>query len=149
MKEREWRPLLQSRGVRRSTPRDQVVEIFLSQKGHLSAEELLTRVRERNRRVGLATVYRTLKLLSECGLAIERKFNRQISTFEPAVYGKHHDHLICLRCGAIEEFTEPGIEALQERVARSHGFQITDHKLELYGHCRKCAAVFGRRGGSA
>jgi len=130
---------IKSRGLRQSSQRDRVVETFLSQKGHTSAEELLIQVRKKDKRVGLTTVYRTLKLLTESGLAVERKFNRQVSTFEPARIGQHHDHLICLGCGKIMEFENKNIETLQEEVARKHTFFITHHVLELYGTCLDCS----------
>jgi Fur family transcriptional regulator, ferric uptake regulator len=136
---------LKSRGLRQSSQRDRVVEIFLSQSGHTSAEALLYQVRKKDPRVGLTTIYRTLKLLTECGLAVERKFNRQMSTFEPARLGQHHDHLICLGCGKIMEFENKNIETLQEDVAREHGFFITHHVLELYGYCLTCSKKQGKK----
>jgi Fur family transcriptional regulator, ferric uptake regulator len=137
--------LIKARGLRQSGRRDRVVETFLSQKGHLSAEELLSQVRVKDQRVGLTTVYRTLKLLTQCGLAVERKFNRQVSTFEPARVRQHHDHLICLGCGRILEFENKNIETLQEDVARKHGFIISHHVLELYGTCGKCSQKTGKK----
>ena len=138
---------LGAHGYRQSTRRNRIAETFLSLEGHISAEELLARVREKDPRVGLTTVYRTLKLLTRCGLAVERKFNRQISVFEPIPQGKHHDHLICIGCGTIMEFENQAIETLQESVAREMNFQITRHILELYGYCRKCVEE-GRQVGS-
>lgn len=129
---------LGSHGYRQSSRRNRIAETFLSISGHISAEELLALVRERDPRVGLTTVYRTLKLLTRCGLALETKFNRQISMFEPVPEGKHHDHLICLGCGTILEFENQAIETLQESVAGEMDFRITRHILELYGYCRKC-----------
>lgn len=134
----DLRPYLEGRGLRRSLRRERVAEVFLNQKGHLTAEELLALVRRRDKKIGLATVYRTLKLLTDCGLAVERKFNRPVSTFEPLFPGRHHDHLICLGCGAIVEFENPSIEALQEEVALKHRFTASHHVLDLYGYCRKC-----------
>jgi Fur family transcriptional regulator, ferric uptake regulator len=136
---------IKSQGLRQSSRRDRVVETFLSQIGHTSAEELLDRVRKKDQRVGLTTIYRTLKLLTQCGLAVERKFNRQVSTFEPARLGQHHDHLICLGCGKILEFENKNIETLQEDVARKHGFFITHHILELYGYCLECSKHRGKK----
>jgi Fur family ferric uptake transcriptional regulator len=129
---------LGSHGYRQSSQRNRIAEIFLRLKEHVSAEELLARVRERDPRVGLTTVYRTLKLLTRCGLAVERKFNRQISMFEPVPKGKHHDHLICLGCGTIIEFENQAIETLQESVAGEMDFRITRHILEIYGYCGEC-----------
>jgi len=136
---------IKSRGLRQSGQRDRVVETFLAQKGHISAEDLLSQVRVKDKRVGLTTVYRTLKLLTECDLAVERKFNRQVSTFEPARKGQHHDHLICLGCGKIMEFENKNIETLQEDVARKHGFFISHHVLELYGTCLDCSLKTGKK----
>ena len=138
---------LSSRGYRQSTRRNRIVETFFSLTGHVSAEELLARVREKDPRVGLTTVYRTLKLLTRCGLAVERKFNRQISMFEPVPQGRHHDHLICLGCGTILEFENQAIESLQESVAREMNFHISRHVLEIYGYCASCARE-GRQGGT-
>ncbi|MBI5606352.1 MAG: transcriptional repressor [Deltaproteobacteria bacterium] len=135
---------IKTQGLRQSSQRERVVDAFLSQKGHASAEELLTQVRKIDKRVGLTTIYRTLKLLTQCGLAVERKFNRQVSTFEPARLGQHHDHLICLGCGRIMEFENKAIETLQEVVAREQGFRITHHILELYGYCLDCSKHTGK-----
>ncbi len=130
---------IKTQGLRQSSRRDRVVEAFLDLKGHASAEELLHHVRKKDKRVGLTTIYRTLKLLTECGLAVERKFNRQVTTFEPAHLGRHHDHLICLGCGRIMEFENKTIETLQEAVARDHAFIISHHILDLYGYCWDCS----------
>ena len=138
MENKFLREYLSSHGYRQSSQRNRIVDIFFNVKEHISAEELLARVREQDPRVGLTTVYRTLKLLTRCGLAFERKFNRQISMFEPIPHEKHHDHLICLGCGSILEFENQDIETLQESVAREMNFQITRHILELYGYCAKC-----------
>lgn len=141
-----FKEYLRSHGHRQSSQRDRIVEIFLETKGHQSAETLLAQVREKDPRVGLTTVYRTLKLLTRCGLALERKFNSQVSHFEPITDKKHHDHLICLGCGRILEFENPAIESLQEAVARAMGFRITHHLLELYGYCGKCLPEGGPAG---
>ena len=103
-----------------------------------SIEELLAKVRERDPRVGYATVYRTLKLLAECGVANERRFGDGLTRYELADDATHHDHLICLDCGDIVEFEEPRVEELQDKVARRHGFVLRSHKHELYGICPRC-----------
>ena len=98
-----------------------------------------------NPRVGYATVYRTLKLLKECGLAAERHFDDGQARYE-AVEGEaqHHDHIICERCGKIVEFTSQELERLQERIGRFLGFVVSRHRMELYGICAEC-----REGGAA
>jgi Fur family transcriptional regulator, ferric uptake regulator len=127
---------LQRRGLRHSQVRDLVVEAFLAAREHVSVEELTRRVRRRG--IGQATVYRTLRLLAECGLAAPRQFGDGVTRYEPLEARSHHDHLICTACGKIAEFESPQIEALQIQVARRHGFTVESHKLELYGRCAAC-----------
>jgi len=134
------------RGLRSTDQRKLIVETFFHSDDHVSIEELLAQVRARDPRVGYATVYRTLKLLAECGVANERRFGDGLTRYELADDTTHHDHLICLECGDIIEFEEPRIEALQDRVAQKHGFELRSHKHELYGVCPKCASK--RRAGN-
>jgi Fur family ferric uptake transcriptional regulator len=123
-----------------------VVEAFLATPGHVSVEELTAIVRGRGPAVGYSTVYRTMKLLAECGLAALHDFGDGLTRYERAIERAHHDHLICTGCGAILEFEERGIEELQEAVARRHGFEVASHKLELYGRCAACVARGSREG---
>jgi Fur family ferric uptake transcriptional regulator len=135
-------------GLKVTRQRELIAEVFFREGGHLSAEELLNLVRVDDARVSLATVYRTLKLLSDCGLAEARNFGGGQTRFEPAhVQEEHHDHLICERCGKIVEFIDERIEKLQEKVAQSHGFSIRHHKMELYGLCSECAPSQKKRAG--
>ena len=131
---------MSKKGLRSTDQRRLIVETFFRSDNHVSIEELLARVREKDRRVGYATVYRTLKLLTQCGVAYERRFGDGLTRYELADDVTHHDHLICISCGDIIEFEEPRIEDLQERVARNHGFELRSHKHELYGICPKCLA---------
>jgi Fur family ferric uptake transcriptional regulator len=142
-----FKDYVKSQGLRQSAQRDLIADTFLSNQGHSSSEELLAAVRKKDPKIGLTTVYRTLKLLTRCGLAAERKFNRQTSYFESIPQGKHHDHLICLECGRILEFENPTIESLQGQVAQDHHFIISHHILELYGYCRDCAQQRGSDSG--
>ena len=125
-------------GLRSTEQRRLVTEMFFTSEGHLSIEDLLEQVREAEPKIGYATVYRTLKLLKECGLAWERHFGDGVSRYEVAWEDEHHDHLICLDCEKIVEFEDPKIEALQEKVASRYGFKLVRHKLELYGICDEC-----------
>ena len=127
-------------GLRSTEQRRVVTELFFASKGHLSIEELLDEVRVKEPRIGYATVYRTLKLLKECGLAFERHFGDGVSRYEVAWSDEHHDHLICVECEKIIEFEDDDIEALQHQVAAKHGFTLVRHKLELYGVCPACRA---------
>ncbi|MDH5492632.1 MAG: transcriptional repressor [Myxococcales bacterium] len=129
---------MERKGLRSTAQRRLVTETFFRGHGHLSIEELLAKVRAIDPKVGYATVYRTLKLLKECGLAVERHFGDGVSRYEVAHDDEHHDHLICLECGRIEEFENDEIEALQDRIAKRKGFELRRHKLELYGVCAAC-----------
>jgi Fur family ferric uptake transcriptional regulator len=132
-------------GLKRSRQRDLVAEVFFGMGGHVSVEQLVAAARRSDARVSVATVYRTMKLLADCGLAFPRQFDGSQTRYEPAAGRPHHDHLICTRCGAIEEFAEERIETLQTRVAATRGFQVETHKLELYGRCAACRRA-GERG---
>jgi Fur family ferric uptake transcriptional regulator len=129
---------MQREGLRQTAQRRLVTDVFFRTDAHLSIEELLDRVRSEDPKVGYATVYRTLKLLKDSGLAYERHFDDGVSRYEVAHSDEHHDHLICTGCGTIIEFEEPRIERLQEELARSHGFELRRHKHELYGLCASC-----------
>lgn len=131
---------LLARGMRQSGPRRTVAEVFFSMgdEEHLGLDEIHKRARRRDRRIGYATVYRTMKLLAELGFAHERHFGSGAVRYELAGDGSHHDHLICTKCGRIVEFEEPRIEALQDEVARKHGFTIQSHRHEIYGLCDRC-----------
>jgi Fur family ferric uptake transcriptional regulator len=104
----------------------------------LTIEELLTLVKKRDPRIGYATVYRTLKMLAESGIANELHFGDGFSRYELREALSHHDHLICTACGIIVEFEEPAIEELQEQVATRYDFVVTFHRHELYGLCPSC-----------
>ena len=127
-------------GLKQSRQRDAIAEAFFRTPGHVSAEELHERVRSVDRRVSVATVYRTLKLLGESGLAAPRDFGEGQTRWESTVGRSHHDHLICTGCGEIVEFANDQIERLQALVARRHAFEVEDHRLELYGRCGTCRA---------
>ncbi|MEZ4263869.1 MAG: Fur family transcriptional regulator [Polyangiaceae bacterium] len=126
------------RGLRSTDQRRLIVETFFTVPNHVSIEELLAEVRRQDPRVGYATVYRTLKLLAECGVAFERKFGDGLTRYELADEESHHDHLICDDCGTIVEFEEPRIEELQDDVAKRHGYILLRHKHEMYGLCPAC-----------
>src|SRR5580700_2773461 len=129
------------KGLRSTAQRRLIVDTFFEGAAHMTIEDLLNEVRSRDRGIGYATVYRTLQLLAECGVASERKFGDGLSSYELADDASaHHDHLICVNCGKITEFEEPRIEALQDEIAVRYGFQITSHKHEMYGMCAECRA---------
>jgi len=127
-------------GLKHSRARDVVIEVFLATRGHVSVEELTASVRDRAPTVGYTTVYRALKLLTDCGLAAPRHFGDGQTRYEPIREGTHHDHMICTSCGDIFEFEDDRLEALQAQIAQRHGFQLTHHRMELYGRCTRCAS---------
>lgn len=132
---------LASKGMKSTRQRDAVAEVFFSTSGHISAEDLYLMVTKKHPGIGLTTVYRTLKLLTEAGLAKERRFGEPQGVYEKNDTDKHHDHLICTSCGKIIEFKEPSIEKMQDDVAERYGFIVHDHKMELYGLCKTCSTA--------
>lgn len=133
------------KGLRTTEQRRLIVTTLFDSNDHLTIDEILERVRAVDPRVGYATVYRTMKMLAEGGIANELRFGDGATRYEVADEDSHHDHLICTECGYIVEFEEPLIEELQERVASHYGFVVTDHKHELYGHCKDRAACEQRK----
>jgi len=129
--------LLKRRGLKHTSQRREILRQFLEMGGHVSAEELYSRMRQTNPGIGFSTVYRTLNLLADCGLARRVHFEDGRTRFD-ANTGAHHDHLVCERCGKTIEFSVPEVERLQEAVAASHGFEVRHHRLELYGLCADC-----------
>jgi Fur family transcriptional regulator, ferric uptake regulator len=125
-------------GLRSTEQRRVIVDTFATAQSHLTIEELLALVKQRDPRIGYATVYRTLKMLAESGIANELHFGDGFARYELREALSHHDHLICVSCGVIVEFEEPAIEQLQERVAERHHFVVTSHRHELYGMCPNC-----------
>lgn len=146
-KQQNFRQHLILSGLKATRQRELIARAFFATNTHISAEALYRRISGRDRRIGLVTVYRTLKLLKEAGLAHERQFGEGRALFEHASSERHHDHMICTHCGKITEFENCEIEELQEQVARRFGFTLQDHKLELYGRCSDCRADVRRRTG--
>jgi len=134
--------VIAQRGLRRSRQRDLVARTFFSMGGHVPVDLLAERVHRDDPHVSLATVYRTMKLLAETGLAVSRDFGDGKARYEPAHHrhGHSHDHLVCTGCGAVVEFESPRIEEMQRRVARRHGFEVDRRHVELYGRCAACRA---------
>jgi Fur family ferric uptake transcriptional regulator len=141
---RRFEQALRERSLKSTSQRDDIARVFFGAEGHLSIEDLYAAVKRVNPRVGYATVYRTLKLLKECGLAAERHFDDGQARYEPVEDAQPHDHVICERCGKIVEFSSQELERLQERIGRFLGFVIARHRMELYGVCADC-----REGGTS
>lgn len=127
-----------SKGLRSTRQREIILDIFLSTHQHISVEELYTKIKSGNPGIGYATVYRTLKLFVEAGLAREILLHDGQTRYEHVFEGEHHDHLVCTGCNAIIEFEDETIEKLQNDIALRHGFLIKSHKMEMYGLCADC-----------
>lgn len=129
--------------LKSSTRRELILETLAEMGRHITAEELLRAVRDRDARIGAATVYRTLRVFQESGIVIERRFEGGATRFE--LVGDHHDHLICTVCGTIVEFEDEAIEREQARVASAHGFELHSHRHEMYGVCAACRKAQARK----
>jgi Fur family ferric uptake transcriptional regulator len=140
-KKKQFQDYIIRKGLKSTRQRDIILDYFLSSERHMSIEDLYLKLRSRHPGIGYATVYRTLKLFAEAGIANEIQFGDGQTRYEHVNEGEHHDHLVCTRCGAITEFENETIEQLQNEVAAGYGFQIETHKLELYGLCAKCQGV--------
>lgn len=129
---------IQTAGLRRTTQRDLILDIFLRTEDHLTSEDLYWLVQKVDPTIGHTTVYRTLKLLTEAGLAREVRFGDGKTYYEHHYNHEHHDHMICTECGAVIEFFSAEIEALQDKMADEFGFQPTHHSLRMWGICAQC-----------
>ena len=128
---------LKSTGLKATLPRLKILEVF--QKGnlrHMTAEDVFRVLLEERSDIGLATVYRVLTQFEQAGILTRSHFESGKSVYE-LNEGTHHDHLVCLDCGRVEEFYDPEIEKRQNDVARLKGFEIAEHALSLYAHCTK------------
>ena len=128
---------LKSSGLKATLPRLKILEIFQnSSVRHLSAEDVYKLLLAENLDVGLATVYRVLTQFEQAGLLSRNHFESGKAVFE-LDQGSHHDHLVCLDCGRVEEFFDEEIEQRQRRIADERGFKLSEHALSLYGNCVK------------
>ena len=124
------------RNLKHTKQRDLILDIFLEATGHVTSDQLYQDVRKVHSNIGYTTVYRTMKLLCEAGLAEEHHFDDGVTRYE--IEHEHHDHLVCTRCGKIIEFECRSIESTQNRIADEHRFLVLRHRHELYGHCSDC-----------
>jgi Fur family ferric uptake transcriptional regulator len=134
---------IQRAGLRKTSQRDLIMETFLSTEEHLTIEDLHRLVQRRDPTIGHTTVYRTLKLLTEAGLAREVRFGDNKTYFEHHHDHDHHDHMICTACGRVLEFFSEAIENLQDEMAEQFGFLPTHHSLRMWGLCSDCQRSAG------
>ena len=123
--------------LRWTSQRKLVLDVFLQQSGHVQIDDIYDRVREEDPTIGIATVYRTMKLLVESGLAEVHSFNNK-TTYERLFQVRHHDHLICKICKKTVEFEHPLIEKYQLEICQQNGFTLKSHRMDLYGICKDC-----------
>ena len=135
---RVFAEFLKRRGLKTTRERTALFEEIFSTHHHFDAEDLVSRMRERGKKVSRATVYRTLDLLHDCGLVGRVRLNEEKYRYERQMQGEHHDHLICTACGRIIEFVEPKIEVLQEEICARYEFQPTSHSHQIRGICATC-----------
>jgi Fur family ferric uptake transcriptional regulator len=128
---------LKSTGLKATLPRLKILEVFQrASQRHMTAEDVFRVLLEERSDIGLATVYRVLTQFEQAGILSRSHFESGKAVYE-LNEGQHHDHLVCLDCGRVEEFYDAQIEARQQAVAQSKGFSIADHALSLYAHCTK------------
>lgn len=125
-------------GLKITTPRMRILDV-LSNSGdrHLSAEDIYQQLSATDKDMSLATIYRVLAQFEAAGLVIRHNFETGYSVFE-LNHGKHHDHLVCMKCQKVIEFHDPIIEAQQEELTKRFEFEMKEHSLTIYGICRKC-----------
>jgi Fur family transcriptional regulator, ferric uptake regulator len=138
-----FREFLATRKLRMTREREELLAAIFHAPRHFEAEDLIKTLKQREGRVSRATVYRTLSLLEECGILRKSLFGHNRHFFESVVGRRHHDHLVCIRCGKIQEFEEPRIEQIQEEITRHHNFRIVDHVHEIFGVCTPCSSKEG------
>lgn len=130
---------LREKRIRQSGQRNKVLDVFLNTERHLTANELYELVKKKYHKIGYATVYRAMKVITESGIAEEIEFGDGSKRFEHKYGHEHHDHLICIECGRFVEAMNPQIEKLQDKLARDNGFTLLRHKMHLFGTCKKCS----------
>jgi Fur family transcriptional regulator, ferric uptake regulator len=129
---------LKEAGLKITLPRLRILQLLESSNvHHLSAEDVYKQLIQNDEEIGLATVYRVLTQFEEAGLVVRHNFEGGHSVFEMATES-HHDHLVCVKCGKVEEFRDEQIESRQQAIAKSLGFELTVHKLNMYGLCPRC-----------
>ena len=132
------------KGLNTTSQRRIIAEAFFELPDHHSLEEFYQHILQRDPGIGQTTVYRTLKLLCDAGMAMEIHFSDGITRYEVAQPDSHHDHLVCLQCGKIVEICDPRIETLQREMAEKYGFRLRGHVHNLYGLCEICRTTGAR-----
>ncbi len=130
-------------GLKHTAQRDTILRTFLETRDHLSTDELHRLVQKKDARIGYTTVYRTLKLLAECGLASEVAFHDGISRYEHQYNRRNHHHMVCTECGNSVEFFSPEVSHLEQEIGRKYSYLTTRHTFQIYGICEPCRGKNG------
>jgi Fur family ferric uptake transcriptional regulator len=133
---------LRELGLPLTHQREVIGEILFESSRHLSADDISQQLRERDEHIGKATVYRTVKLLVDVGLAVEHDFDEGFKRYEMRAGPAHYDHLICTSCGKVIDFSRPELESMQVAVAAEHGFQPVTRQFKIYGVCVDCSSSY-------
>jgi len=125
-------------GLKHTAQRDTILRTFLETREHLSVNELHRLVQKKDARIGFTTVYRTLKLLAECGLASEVAFHDGIARYEHQYNRRSHHHMVCTECGSSVEFFSPEVDGLEQEIGKRYRYATTRHTFQIYGVCEDC-----------
>jgi len=144
--EARYQNCIQKNRLKSSKRRDLIFNFVSRLKGHFTVNDIYQALIKQDPEIGIATVYRTIRLLVECGVLEEQTFGEKKGFFEVINNAsRHHDHLICLSCGRIMEFHCKFIETEKQRIAEQYQFQINSHKIEIFGLCKKCQQQYQKQ----
>ena len=129
---------LRQNGLKKTYQKDLILETFLNSEGHLSVEDVYALVKKRDKRVGIVTVFRTLKSLTASGMAREITLGDGLTRFEHSYHHPHHHHIVCTECHKAIEFLSPELERIQSEIVSRYHFQTVDHRIQIYGICEDC-----------
>jgi len=133
-----FRQYLKNNGLLHSKQREQILDIFLKAEKHPAINELYDMVRKKNPRIGLATIYRTMEVICDAGLARKLDFGDGTKRYEHKYKHQHHHHLVCLKCGKVTEIMSGKLEEIQTQLAKKHGFTISRDTMKIFGICKAC-----------
>ncbi|MBN2544261.1 MAG: transcriptional repressor [Spirochaetes bacterium] len=135
---RIFRNFIKKNNIKNSRSREKILEIFLNTEKHISIYELHDLVKRQYPEIGLATIYRAMNIICRSDLAETINIGDGVKRFEHKYGHRHHDHLICIKCGKIIEMHNDDIEEIQKKMCKKFDFKMTDHKLQIFGYCKNC-----------